>query len=61
MKDPNRCQQTDKWTNTIPTILLRLCSTLKEDFGFSSAELVYAAPIGLQCEIFISNERKTQP
>ena len=52
LKSAIKCHKNENWTNSIPTILFGLRSTIKEDIGFSSAELVYGSPIRLPAEIF---------
>lgn len=48
---------TIRWNNDLPLILLGLRSSLKEDLGCSSAELVYGQPLRLPGEFFIQDRQ----
>ncbi|XP_054717281.1 protein NYNRIN-like [Uloborus diversus] len=47
-----RChlQQSKSWVDALPLVLLGLRSALKEDIGYSSAELLYGSPLRLPGE-----------
>lgn len=41
----------EQWYNNLPLVLLGIRSSLKEDIGFSAAEMVYGTPLSLPGEI----------
>ncbi|GBM81124.1 Retrovirus-related Pol polyprotein from transposon 17.6 [Araneus ventricosus] len=47
-------ESTEKWIQKLPTILLGIRTALKEDIGFSAAELVYGTNLRLPGEFFSS-------
>lgn len=46
------CHANDRWTETLPWVLLGVRSAFKEDLQASSAELVYGEPLRLPGEFF---------
>lgn len=52
LKASLRCHESQRWTETLPIVLLGLRTAVKEDLGASSAELVYGQPIRLPGEFF---------
>lgn len=53
------CHANDKWTESLPWVLLGVRSSLKEDLQSSSAELVYGEPLRLPGEFFDSSSAGT--
>ncbi|XP_045449673.1 uncharacterized protein LOC123658281 [Melitaea cinxia] len=46
------CHANDRWTESLPWVLLGIRSAFKEDLQFLSAELVYGEPLRLPGEFF---------
>ncbi|XP_062555807.1 uncharacterized protein LOC134220724 [Armigeres subalbatus] len=46
------CHETERWTEYLPTILLGLRTTYKEDIGASPAEMVYGSTLRIPSEFF---------
>lgn len=55
LKAAIRAHETERWVEVLPTILLGIRSSLKEDIGASIAELVYGSPLRLPGEFFRSS------
>ncbi|GFT77528.1 pol polyprotein [Nephila pilipes] len=55
------CHATDKWTEVLPTILLSLRASLKENIGYTSAELVYGKTLRLPGEFFDYTQANSDP
>ena len=51
---------TRNWVDDLPLILLSLRNTIKEDLGYSAAELVFGAPLSLPGQYF-SSSRDPKP
>lgn len=58
LKTAIRCRSNENWVNSVPTILLGLRTTLKEDIGMSSAELVYGTNINLPGQFLSTSSLK---
>lgn len=58
LKTAIRCHANENWVDSVPTILLGLRTTLKEDIGFCSAELVYGTTINLPGQFFTNSTLK---
>ena len=54
LKAAIRCHGVHRWTDVLPTVLLGIRASLKEDLATSSAELVYGEPLRLPCEFLCS-------
>lgn len=46
------CQENQRWTEVLPTVLLGLRATFKQDLGTTSAELVYGQQLVLPADFF---------
>lgn len=55
------CHNTPDWTNILPTVLLGLRTSYKEDVKTTSAELVYGTTLRLPGEFFIDDETPLHP
>lgn len=49
----------DRWTDHLPIVLLGLRSSLKQDLGCTTAELVYGAPLCLPGDFFLTTNDRT--
>lgn len=58
LKTAIRCRSNENWTDSVPTILLGLRTTLKEDIGLSSAELVYGSALNVPGQFFTNSSLK---
>lgn len=61
LKSAIRCHQNEDWADILPTVLLGLRASLKQDMGTSAAELVYGSPIRLPGEFFIDEDPSPDP
>lgn len=50
MKAAIKCHQTNRWTETLPTVLMGIRAAWREDLKCTSAELVYGEPLRLPGE-----------
>ena len=50
LKAAIKCHQNDRWTETLPTVLLGVRSAWKEDFQATAAEMLYGQPLRLPGE-----------
>lgn len=56
-----KCHETDDWVRVLPTIMLGLRNSLKEDIGTSAAELTYGTTLRLPGEYFFTNNETINP
>ena len=56
LKASIKAHATERWVQVLPAVLLGIRSSLKEDIGASSAELVYGTTIRLPGEFFRSSD-----
>lgn len=61
LKQAIRCHKTDRWVEVLPSVLLGIRSSFKEDLGATSAELVYGTTLRLPGEFFRSSLSSTTP
>ncbi|KMQ85902.1 pol polyprotein [Lasius niger] len=61
LKSAVRCHATTEWVDVLPTVLLGLRASVKEDLKASAAELVYGTPIRLPGEFFIDEDPPEDP
>lgn len=61
LKSAIRCHATTEWIDVLPTVLLGLRASVKEDLKTSAAELVYGTPIRLPGEFFINENPPESP
>ncbi|GFQ63982.1 pro-Pol polyprotein [Trichonephila clavata] len=61
LKQSLRCHAPTKWTESIPLVLLRLRTALKEDLQCPSAELVYGSTLRLPAEFFETPSLNVDP
>ncbi|XP_011258800.2 uncharacterized protein LOC105252873 [Camponotus floridanus] len=61
LKSAIRCYATIEWIDVLPTVLLGLRASVKEDLKTSAAELVYGTPIRLPGEFFIDEDPPEDP
>lgn len=61
LKTAIRCHVDAEWTDILPTVLLGLRASLKEDIKTSAAELTYGTPIRLPDEFFVDSDTTTDP
>ncbi len=52
---------TSNWTSSLPVVLLGIRSALKEDIGYTSAELVYGTPLRLPGSFFSPSASPLDP
>nr|XP_034194541.1 uncharacterized protein LOC117610820 [Osmia lignaria] len=52
------CHESKDWVAILPTVLLGLRCSYKEDIGVSAAELLYGAPLRLPGEFFIDTQTR---
>lgn len=57
LKDSIRCYATDDWVTALPSVLLGIRCSVKDDLHSSSAELVYGTPIRLPGEFFRTSSK----
>ena len=50
------CQGTDRWTETLPLVLLGLRSAVREEIGTSAAGLTYGTTLKLPGDFFVRSE-----
>lgn len=55
------CHGTKEWVDILPTVLLGLRTSLKEDIQATTAELVYGTTLRLPGEMFLDEERPPDP
>lgn len=55
------CQEASDWIEVLPTVLLGLRTSFKEDIKTSAAELVYGTTLRLPGEFFIDEEMSPDP
>lgn len=55
------CHNSTQWVDVLPTVLLGLRSSLKEDINATTAELVYGTTLRLPGEFFINEEMPADP
>lgn len=53
LKSTIRCHNTDRWTESLPIVLLGIHAAWKEDLQATSAELVYGKGIRLLGELLV--------
>jgi len=61
LKSAIRCHATTEWIDVLPTVLLGLRASIKEDLKTSAVELVYGAPIRLPGEFFTNEDPPENP
>lgn len=61
LKTSIRCHASAEWVDVLPSVLLGLRASLKEDLGTSAAELVYRSPIRLPGEFFTEEDPSPDP
>lgn len=61
LKAALRAHSTIRWTEILPTILLGLRCTVRDDSNSSVAEMVYGTPIRLPGDFFIEQSTKPDP
>lgn len=62
LKAAIKCHVNDRWTNTLPTILLGIGAAYHKDLHASTAELVYGEMMRLPAEFFAESRRNdTEP
>lgn len=57
LKAAIKCHQNDRWTETLPTVLLGMRAAWREDLKATSAELVYGETLRLPGEFLATRER----
>ncbi|GFU44820.1 pol polyprotein [Nephila pilipes] len=55
------CHATGKWTKVLPIILLRLQTSLEENIGCTSAELMYGKTLRLPAQFFDYTKADSYP
>lgn len=55
------CHDTTDWTDILPTVLLGLRTSFKEDIKATSAELVYGTTLRLPGEFFVNEDMPPDP
>ncbi|XP_046144930.1 uncharacterized protein LOC123988532 [Osmia bicornis bicornis] len=55
------CHQNKNWVEILPTVLLGLRTSFKEDINASAAEMLYGTAIRLPGEFFVTVEESTDP
>lgn len=55
LKAAIKCHQNNRWTETLPTVLLGIRAAWRDDLKSTSAELVYGEPLRLPGEFLTSN------
>ncbi|CAK9813145.1 Transposon Ty3-I Gag-Pol polyprotein [Anthophora plagiata] len=61
LKSAIMCHQTKNWVDILPTVLLGLRASYKEDLKASAAEMLYGVPIRLPGEFFIETGEERDP
>lgn len=61
LKTAIMCHNTSNWTEVLPTVLLGLRTSYKEDVKATAAELVYGQTLRLPGEFFVDEEISTEP
>ncbi|XP_029179191.1 uncharacterized protein K02A2.6-like [Nylanderia fulva] len=61
LKSAIRCHASIEWVDILPTVLLGLRASVKEDLKTSAAELDYGTPIRLPGEFFIDEDPPEDP
>ncbi|XP_076390586.1 uncharacterized protein LOC143265001 [Megachile rotundata] len=56
LKTAIMCHAKSNWVEILPTVLLGLRSSFKEDIGATAAELLYGVPLRLPGEFFIDTQ-----
>lgn len=59
LKGAIRCHATDRWVEVLPTILLGIRSSVRQDLGTSVAEMVYGQPLRLPGQFFRTTKLPT--
>jgi len=59
LKAALRCHENNRWTKTLPTILLGIRAAWREDLNATTAELVYGETLRLPGQ-FLSNQHRNQ-
>lgn len=54
LKTALRAHENERWTETLPLVLLGLRSAIKDDINCSPAEMVYGTQLRLPCDFFTS-------
>ncbi|XP_031781097.1 uncharacterized protein LOC103315938 [Nasonia vitripennis] len=60
LKADIRCHQNDTWTQILPTVLLGIRASWKDDLEATSVELVYGEPLRLPEELLAPSERQQE-
>jgi len=55
------CQNNHEWVDVLPTVLLGLRTSIKDDINASAAELLYGTTLRLPGEFFIDVEPTNEP
>ncbi|KAF7263402.1 hypothetical protein GWI33_016623 [Rhynchophorus ferrugineus] len=58
LKSAIKCLQPDRWTEALPTALLGIRSSWKEDLQSTTAEMVYGEPLRLPGEFLVTNTKE---
>ncbi|XP_076274980.1 uncharacterized protein LOC143205846 [Rhynchophorus ferrugineus] len=58
LKSAIKCLQPDRWTEALPTALLGIRSSWKEDLQSTTAEMVYGEPLRLPGEFLVTNAKE---
>lgn len=61
LKTAIKCHATERWTEVLPTILLGLRASLKEDLGCTPADLVFGKALTLPGEFFHKSKPDCDP
>lgn len=61
LKAAKKCHNTDRWTKVLPSVLLGLRTSFKEDMGLIPAEIVFGTTIRLPNEFFSSSSIVLDP
>jgi hypothetical protein len=61
LKAPIMCHETDNWCDLLPTLLLGLHTSIKEDLCCSPAELTYDTQLRIPGEFFFENRSDNPP
>jgi hypothetical protein len=56
LKATIKCHQNNRWTETLPTVLLGIRAAWRDDLESTSAELVYGEPLRLPGEFLTSKD-----
>lgn len=61
MKTALKAHNSIRWTESLPTVLLGLRAAIRQDVGFSIAQMVYGKTMKLPGEFFQESKRKEDP